>query len=192
MANNIFCIECGFELPSTAKFCKKCGVQIEAGESPSESDTEIKEDKPSVTEPVTEASSSKANKTSNVILEWVITFAVAIIVFFMGGILFGAKNGSWIGVIGFLISRALVVTILRSIFPHRYEYEDKEEEYYEEEDEEEEDEEQEDEEDETTWRVYPDDFIEGDLGETGWREILFVILPLIGLVAIVIIVIRNM
>ena len=34
---NIFCIECGFELPSTAKFCKKCGVQIEASESPSES-----------------------------------------------------------------------------------------------------------------------------------------------------------
>jgi hypothetical protein len=35
--DNIFCIECGFELPSTAKFCKKCGVQIEASESPSES-----------------------------------------------------------------------------------------------------------------------------------------------------------
>ena len=105
--DNIFCIECGFELPATAKFCKKCGVQIEASESSSKSDTKIKEDKPSVTEPVTEASSSKANKTSNVILEWVITFAVAIIVFFMGGILFGAKNGSWIGVIGFLISRAL-------------------------------------------------------------------------------------
>ena len=32
--DNIFCIECGFELPSTAKFCKKCGVQIEASESP--------------------------------------------------------------------------------------------------------------------------------------------------------------
>ena len=48
MANNIFCIECGFELPSTAKFCKKCGVQIEASESPSESDTETNEDKPFV------------------------------------------------------------------------------------------------------------------------------------------------
>ena len=28
MANNKFCIECGFELPSTAKFCKKCGNDL--------------------------------------------------------------------------------------------------------------------------------------------------------------------
>ena len=35
--DNIFCIECGFELPGAAKFCKKCGVQIEASESLSES-----------------------------------------------------------------------------------------------------------------------------------------------------------
>jgi len=28
--DNIFCIECGFELPSTVKFCKKCGVQIDS------------------------------------------------------------------------------------------------------------------------------------------------------------------
>ena len=90
--DNIFCIECGFELPSTAKFCKKCGVQIGAIESQTKVAPEIKEDKPYVTEPVTEAFSPKANKKSNVILEWVITFAVAIIVFFMGGILFGAKN----------------------------------------------------------------------------------------------------
>ena len=26
--DNIFCIECGFELPSTAKFCLSCGEKI--------------------------------------------------------------------------------------------------------------------------------------------------------------------
>jgi predicted amidophosphoribosyltransferase len=26
--DNIFCIECGFELPSTAKFCLRCGGKI--------------------------------------------------------------------------------------------------------------------------------------------------------------------
>ena len=54
--DNIFCIECGFELPSTAKFCKKCGVQIDAVEPPAEVVTEIKEDSPladsEVTQPI--------------------------------------------------------------------------------------------------------------------------------------------
>ena len=31
--DNIFCIECGFELPGAVKFCKKCGIQIELSES---------------------------------------------------------------------------------------------------------------------------------------------------------------
>ena len=30
--NNKFCIECRFELPITAKFCKKCGVEITLSE----------------------------------------------------------------------------------------------------------------------------------------------------------------
>ena len=28
----IFCIECGYKLPGTAKFCKKCGVAISLSE----------------------------------------------------------------------------------------------------------------------------------------------------------------
>ena len=84
--DNIFCIECGFELPSTAKFCKKCGVQIEASESfpkkkivqaedvarhqyygmESKVKPEIKEDK----QPITEVSKDvKGNKTWNAPLE---------------------------------------------------------------------------------------------------------------------------
>ena len=39
--DNIFCIECGFKLPATAKFCKKCGVQIESAEAPAKVVTEI-------------------------------------------------------------------------------------------------------------------------------------------------------
>ena len=84
--DNIFCIECGFELPSVAKFCKKCGVQIEASEffpkkkivqaedvarhqyygRESTVKPEIKEDK----QPTTEVSKDvKGNKTRNAPLE---------------------------------------------------------------------------------------------------------------------------
>ena len=38
MANNKFCIECGFELLRTAKFCEECGAQLIVSE------TEVTED----------------------------------------------------------------------------------------------------------------------------------------------------
>jgi len=39
MANNKFCIECGYKLSRTSKFCEECGFQIESVESPSENIT---------------------------------------------------------------------------------------------------------------------------------------------------------
>ena len=37
MPKDKFCIECGYELPITAKFCESCGIELPGSESPSES-----------------------------------------------------------------------------------------------------------------------------------------------------------
>jgi len=42
--NNIFCIECEFELPSDANFCEKCGVSQEEDEYEDEEDEYEDED----------------------------------------------------------------------------------------------------------------------------------------------------
>ena len=106
--DNIFCIECGFELPSNAKFCKKCGVQIEASESPaevvteitkeetikSESEPEIKQDKQPSTQPVTEETpTQKIFSTGGGVLQRILTL---ILIFICGGV------GGFIGVLFFV------------------------------------------------------------------------------------------
>ena len=49
MADNKFCIECGFELLRTAKFCEECGAQLIVSETnkPETEVTETVEERPS-------------------------------------------------------------------------------------------------------------------------------------------------
>ena len=48
MANNKFCIECGYKLPRTAKFCEECGAKLIVSE------TEVNEDVEDIEEEVEE------------------------------------------------------------------------------------------------------------------------------------------
>ena len=48
MANNKFCIECGYKLPRTAKFCEECGAKLTVSE------TEVTEDVEEIEEEVEE------------------------------------------------------------------------------------------------------------------------------------------
>lgn len=127
---NIFCIECGFELPATAKFCKKCGIQIESAEAATEVVTEItkKETIESKSKPVTQApikaTPSKAMAIGTTLLEWIIIFVVGGVVSLIGLVLFGAAGGSIMGFAGWLIARATMRSILKSILPLRYEAEE--------------------------------------------------------------------
>ena len=51
MANNKFCIECGYKLPRTAKFCEECGVKLTtSGTEVTEEVEEIEEIKEEVEE----------------------------------------------------------------------------------------------------------------------------------------------
>jgi len=129
--NNIFCIECGFELPITAKFCERCGFTFVLNQSTSES-------KPITQTPI-KATPSKAMAIGTALLEWIIIFVVAGVISLVGVVLFGAAGGSVMGFVGWLIARATMRSILKSILPLRYQDEtDGEEEKEEEEVEEEE------------------------------------------------------
>ena len=55
MANNIFCIDCGFELPANAKFCKKCGIEIDISESSAELKPKIESKKIKPNKPKSES-----------------------------------------------------------------------------------------------------------------------------------------
>ena len=119
--DNIFCIECGFELPANAKFCLKCGEKIPEIVI-NDSKITKKENIESESKPITQTP-SKAMAIGTALLEWIIIFVVAGVVTLIGVILFGARNGSIMGFIGWLIARGVMRSIIKSILPLRYQYE---------------------------------------------------------------------
>ena len=159
--DNIFCIECGFELPSTAKFCLKCGDKIPEIVM---SDPEItkEENIESESKPITQTpikttpktSESKAMAIGTTLLEWIIVFVVAFLVGGIAGLIFEERTGSVIGFIAFLGARAVIRSILKSILPLRYQDETDGEEEEEEEDDYEDEEEEEDYDDEEDYDEY--------------------------------------
>jgi len=127
---NIFCIECGFELPSTAKFCKKCGVQIESVEAPAEVVTEIKEDSAladsEVTQPITETptkkkSRGKGSRFLEFIIILIIAFGGGAIGGFFGGMAFGGMGAAVGGIGSWILGRIIAYPIIRLVFPDRFE-----------------------------------------------------------------------
>jgi len=123
--DNIFCIECGFELPSTAKFCLKCGgkiPEIVISDSKITKEENIEsESKPITQTPIkTTSKTSKAMAIGTTLLEWIIIFAVALLIAVIAGFVFGTRTSSIVGFIAFLISRAVIRSILKSILPQRY------------------------------------------------------------------------
>jgi len=63
---------------------------------------------------------SKAMAIGTALLEWIIIFLVAGIVFYISGMFFGTQNSFIIGIIGCLITRLSIRTILKSILPLKY------------------------------------------------------------------------
>ena len=63
---------------------------------------------------------SKAMAIGTALLEWIIIFLVAGIVFYISGMFFGTQNSFIIGIIGCLIARLSIRTILKSILPLKY------------------------------------------------------------------------
>ena len=149
--DNIFCIDCGFELPSTAKFCLKCGEKIPEivindskitkDLTPAEEKIVQSEDvsthqdnekkitvKPEVIKTKPKTIESKAMAIGTALLEWIIIFVVAGVISLVGVVLFGAAGGSVMGFVGWLIARATMRSILKSILPLRYQDETDEEE----------------------------------------------------------------
>ena len=142
MANNKFCIECGFELPITAKFCERCGFAFVLNQSTSESEPEIKQDKQPFTQPVTEVSKdgkdaietfiqSSTRKKSRgkssgflkfIIILTIMTISGAIGGFF-GAILFGGMGAAVGGIGSWILARIIAYPIAERIFPHRFEAE---------------------------------------------------------------------
>ena len=124
--DNIFCIDCGFELPSTAKFCLKCGEKIPEiviNDSKITKKENIESESKPITQTPIKATPSKAMAIGTALLEWIIIFVVAGVVTLIGVILFGARNGSIMGFIGWLIARGVMRSIIKSILPLRYQYE---------------------------------------------------------------------
>ena len=186
--NNIFCIECGFELPATAKFCKKCGVQIESVEAPAEVVNEItkeenieSESKPISQTPI-KATPSKAMAIGTKLLEWIIIFVVAGVISLVGVVLFGAAGGSVMGFVGWLIARATMRSILKSILPLRYQDETDEEEEKEEEEVEEEEVVDEVDEEEENSEYDPNSFTISTLEAFGFVIGTIIVLAILGLI----------
>ena len=119
MVNNIFCIECGFELPSTAKFCKKCGVQIESVKSDSESESEIKQDKQPSTQPVTETPTQKIFSMGGGFLQLIIIFICGGVGGVIGGF-FGSIGVAVVTIVGLISGKIMAKGILGLIFPDSY------------------------------------------------------------------------
>ena len=135
--NNIFCIECGFELPSTAKFCKKCGVQIESVKSDSDSESEIKQDKQPSTQPVTETPTQKIFSMGGGFLQLIIIFICGGVGGVIGGF-FGSIGVAVVTIVGLISGKIMAKGILGLIFPDSYyiaKYHDQEEEEKEDEEE---------------------------------------------------------
>jgi len=137
--DNIFCIDCGFELPSTAKFCKKCGEKIPEiviNDSKITKKENIESESKPISQTPIKATPSKALAIGTTLLEWIIIGVVAFIVGGIAGIIFGERSGSVIGFIAFLGARVVIRSIIKSILPLRYEttedeYEEPEDEEYE-------------------------------------------------------------
>ena len=213
--DNIFCIECGFELPSTAKFCLRCGDKIPEIVI---SDPEItkEENIESESKPITQTlkkttpktSESKAMAIGTTLLEWIIILVVAFLVGGLAALFGGGTRWSSIGAfIAFLVGRIVVGIILKSILPLRYQNETDGEEDEEVDEEvkkdpsgqlpvdifphikeelnqreiDEEKDEDEDEDDEDY------EYEEDNYGTDSSADKLFVILPIIGLIAFIII-----
>jgi len=123
MVNNIFCIECGFELPSTAKFCKKCGVEIDAVEAPAEVEPKIKQDKQPSTQPVTETPTQKIFSMGGGFLQLIIIFICGGVGGVIGGLIFGSIGGAVVTIVGVILGKIMAKGILGLIFSHKYEVE---------------------------------------------------------------------
>jgi len=137
MVNNIFCIECGFELPSTAKFCKKCGVEIDAVEAPAEVEPKIKQDKQPSTQPVTETPTQKIFSMGGGFLQLIIIFICGGVGGVIGGF-FGSIGVAVVTIVGLISGKIMAKGILGLIFPDSYyiaKYHDQEEEEKEDEEE---------------------------------------------------------
>ena len=63
---------------------------------------------------------SKAMAIGTALLEWIIIFVAAGIVFYISRMFFGATNSFIIGIIGWLIVRLSIRSILKSILPLKY------------------------------------------------------------------------
>ena len=125
--DNIFCIDCGFELPITAKFCLSCGEKIPEiviNDSKITKKETIKSESKPITQTPIKATPSKALAIGTSLLEWIIIFVVAGVISLVGVVLFGAAGGSVMGFVGWLIARATMRSILKSILPLRYEAEE--------------------------------------------------------------------
>ena len=188
--DNIFCIECGFELPSTAKFCLKCGgkiPEIVISDSKITKEENIEsESKPITQTPIkTTPKTSKAMAIGTTLLEWIIVFVVAGVVTLITVILFGFKYGSIMGFIGFLISRGVMRSIIKSILPLRYQ-----DETYEEVKIEEEEEIKEDEEDEIEEEINKEEI--GYNESMSRKELYFLsFIALVGIVVLIVIIAFN-
>ena len=191
--DNIFCIECGFELPGAAKFCLKCGgkipeIVISDPEITKEENIES-ESKPITQTPIkTTPKTSKAMAIGTTLLEWIIVFVVAFLVGGIAGLIFEERTGSVIGFIAFLGARAVIRSILKSILPLRYQDETYEEVKIEEEDEDHEDDEIE--EDEIEEEINKEEI--GYNESMSRKELYFLsFIALIGIVVLIVIIAFN-
>ena len=129
--DNIFCIDCGFELPSTAKFCKKCGVQIGSKSADKSNKVGIENFKVSADKSNKggienfKVLAKKRKKRGTGFLEFIIILIIAFgggaIGGFFGGMAFGGMGAAVGGIGSWILGRIIAYPIIRLVFPDRFE-----------------------------------------------------------------------